>query len=125
VKALISIVCGVVLTVFSLPAPASAQEVHGNSKKIEVHFLTSVVLGTTTLEAGDYYFQCRVIDGEHYLVASSLNGGAEVARTRCKPETLTAKVPETEYRTRRVAGADVLTSVRIKGETVAHTVATP
>ncbi len=124
-KALISIVCGVALTVFALPARVSAQEVHGDSKKIEVHLSTSVVLGTTTLKAGDYYFQCRVIDGQHYLVASALNGGAEVARTPCTAETLTAKVTETEYRTRRVAGTDILTSVRIKGETVAHTVTTP
>jgi len=80
VKSLISIVCGVVLSVFALPALASAQEVHAaSSKKIEVHFSTS---------------------------------------------TLDKKVQESEFRTtRRTDGTQVLTSVRFKGETAAHTVA--
>ena len=124
-KSLISIVCGVVLSVFALPALASAQEVHAaSSKKIEVHFSTSIVMGAKTLESGDYYLQCRVIDGAHYLVATSVLGDVEAARVPCKPETLDKKVQESEFRTaRRTDGTQVLTSVRFKGETVAHTVA--
>ena len=114
------------LTALALaPALASAQEVHAaSSKKIEVHFSTSIVMGTKTLESGDYYLQCRVIDGAHYLVATSVLGDVEAARVPCKPETLDKKVQESEFRTtRRTDGTQVLTSVRFKGETVAHTVA--
>ena len=81
-------------------------------------------MGTKTLESGDYYLQCRVIDGAHYLVATSVVGDVEAARVPCKPETLDKKVQESEFRTtRRTDGTQVLTSVRFKGETVAHTVA--
>jgi hypothetical protein len=125
VKALISIVCGVVLSVFALPALAAAQDIHpGATKKSQVHLSSAIVIGGKTVQAGDYYLQCRHFDGGEFLVATTVVDEVEVARVPCKPVTLEAKVKESEFRTIRKDGVDVLTSARFKGETVAHTVTT-
>jgi hypothetical protein len=123
---LIAIACGVVLSVFSLPALVSAQgahEYHADSKKSEVHLSTSLLIGTATLQPGDYVFQCRIVDGKTYLVATSAVGEVEVGRVPCTPVALDKKVTESDFRTtRRADGVNVLTSVRFKGETVVHTI---
>lgn len=122
VKSLIAILFGVVLSVVSLPALASAQDTHASSKKNQIHLSSAIVIGTKTVQPGDYYLQCRhEADGE-FLVATTVVDEIEVARVPCKPVTLEAKVKESEFRTTRKDGAEVLTSARFKGETVAHTV---
>lgn len=122
-KSIIAIVFGVVLSVLAFPGVASADTHADSSKKLEVHLTRPVVFGTTTLKAGDYYFQCKMIDGQHFLVALTLIDEIEVARTKCESQELGAKVRETEFRTMRRGDAEVLTSVRYKGDTAAHTVA--
>jgi hypothetical protein len=125
VKPLISIVGGVILSVFALPALASAQDIHpGPTKKSQIHLSSAIVIGNKTVQPGDYYLQCRHTDGGEFLVATTVVDEVEVARVACKPSTLEAKVKESEFRTIRKEGAEVLTSARFKGETVAHVVAT-
>jgi len=123
VKSMMAIMFGVVLSVLALPGLASADTHAGSSKKLEVHLTKPIVFGTTTLKAGDYYFQCKVIDGQHFLVALTLVDEKEVARTRCDSQELTAPVKETEFRTMRRGDDEVFTSVRYKGDTAAHMVA--
>jgi len=123
VKSMMAIMFGVVLSVLALPGLASADTHAGSSKKLEVHLTKPMVFGTTTLKAGDYYFQCKVIDGQHFLVALTLIDQKEAARAKCDSKELGAKVTETEFRTVRRGDEEVLTSLRYKGDTSAHTVA--
>jgi len=112
------------LAVVALPAMASAQTEHSaKSAKTDLRVSRDIVVGTHTLKPGDYTFQCVEIDGKHYLVVKSVDDG-EVARVPCEPETLSAKVTTSDFRSiTREDGKTYLTAVRIKGETVAHRVA--
>lgn len=120
-KRLIIVVCGV-LTLLAVPAFAAAQTSHSeNSRKAEYRAFQSFVVGSQTLPAGNYEFQCKLIDGRHYMVVTSVDDGAEVARTPCEPETLLAKVGLSEFRSiPRPDGLHAISSVRFTGEMVAH-----
>ena len=118
------IICGVLLF---LAVPAFAQPSHAeNSGKGEFTSAKSFVVGSQTLPAGDYKFQCKTIDGRHYMVVTSADDGTEVARVPCEPETLASKASHTEFRSiSRPDGPNVINSVRFKGEMVAHRIAPP
>ena len=113
------------LAAIALPTRASAQAVHaGNSAKAEIHLSQPLVVGAQTLEPGDYTIQCKTIEGQEYLVVTSVEDRAEVARVPCTPQTLRKKVDISEFRTvERPDGSNVLTAVRIRGESIEHRVA--
>ncbi|OFW16920.1 MAG: hypothetical protein A3F69_05385 [Acidobacteria bacterium RIFCSPLOWO2_12_FULL_66_10] len=120
-KRILIVTCG--LLVLALPALVSAQAVHPEaSAKADLHVSQPLVVGTETLKPGDYKFQCITQDGQHYLVVTT-ERGKEVAKVPCTPEELGKKAEGVEFRSRnRPDGAQVLTAVRIKGETIAHRV---
>jgi hypothetical protein len=120
------VVCGLLL-LLAVPTFAAAQTAHAdNSVKAEFNTSKSFVIGSQTLPAGEYKFQCKLIDGRHYMVVTSADGGAEVARVPCEPEALSAKVAHSEFRsTTRPDGVNVISSVRFKGEMVAHRLTPP
>jgi hypothetical protein len=111
------------LAIVALPGAAAAQHHAGKSAKSDLRVSEPIVVGTTTLKPGDYTFQCVEIDGMHYLVVKEVEG-KEVARVPCEPETLSAKISSSDFRSIVKDGKRYLTAVRIKGETVAHRVAT-
>jgi hypothetical protein len=120
-KQLIVTACACV-AMLALSGLALAQGTHSEkSGKTDLHVSSALVVGTVTLKPGDYTFQCLEIEGKHFLVVKS-EEGAEVARVPCEPETLTAKVPLSDFRSALKGGKQYLTAVRIKGETVAHRV---
>jgi hypothetical protein len=115
------VVCGVLL-LLAVPGFAAAQASHPeNSGKADFNSSTSFVVGSQTVPAGEYKFQCKTIDGRHYMVVTSADDGAEVARVPCEPEMLSAKAGNSEIRSMsRQGGPTVISSVRFKGEMVAH-----
>jgi hypothetical protein len=119
----ILISCAVLATI-ALPTRASAQPVHaGHSAKGEISLSQPLVVGTKTLKPGDYTIQCKTIDGQEYLVVTSVEDRAEVARVPCTPQTLQKKVNVSEFSTvERSDGSSVLTAVRIQGESIEHRV---
>ncbi len=119
-KRLIALLLGV-FAISVLPAAAAEQpQIH----KTTLTVTDQIVIGGTTLKAGEYKFECRMTDGKEMMYFID-NKGVEVAKAPCTPTTLPQKVQSTEYRTRNNAdGTKTLTSVRIKNETIAHTVAT-
>ena len=114
-----------VAAVVAFPARGWAQAAHSgkDSPKTDLHLTVPIVVGSTTLKAGDYKFQCKEVDGQHFLVVTAEDDGRELARVPCTPETLDKKVTTSEFRSiKRPDGTTALTAVRIKGETVAHRV---
>jgi hypothetical protein len=122
---IISVLFAVLATV-AVPALASAQPSHAaNSPKAEFILSEPLVVGSETLEPGIYKFQCKKIGDEEFLVVTSADDGREVARVPCRPEQLQKKTEISEFRSvPRPDGIHALSSVRIKGETIAHRVAT-
>jgi len=122
---IISVVCGVLAAV-ALPALASAQPPHAvNSPKAELQVTEPLAVGSETLKPGEYKFQCKRIGEQEFLVITSADNGREVARVPCRPEELQMKIELSEFRSvPRPDGIHALTSLRIKGETVAHRVVT-
>ncbi len=122
---IIAVVCGVLATV-ALPALASAQPPHAvNSPKAELQVTEPLAVGSETLKPGEYKFQCKRIGEQEFLVVTSADDGREVARVPCRPEELQKKIELSEFRSvPRPDGIHALTSLRIKGETVAHRVVT-
>jgi hypothetical protein len=107
--------------VLLLPVRSSAQSIHADSPRVGISVISPILIGTTLLPAGDYKFQCRMIDGTTYLVVTEAESRREILRVRCEQEGLAAKVTGSELRTIvRPDGKRVLQSVRIKGELVAH-----
>ncbi len=102
------------------PAVASAQTDHPVSKATIV-FSQPVIIGTQTVPAGEYRFECRVVDGQHTMIVTSRATGKEVARLKCTPVSLDTIVELTQYRSAKAAdGTLVVTEVRIHGEKVGH-----
>jgi len=118
-KQLTLIVCAV--AVLLLPLRAGAQSAHGDSRKATIAVTGALVVGTTVLKPGEYRFQCREFQGKTYLVVTSTESDKEIARVPCVKEALDAKVAASELRAVVTGGVRELKSVRIKGETVAHT----
>ena len=115
-------VCSAVV-LLALPASAIAQPAHVDSRKVDFYLSSAIVVGTTTVQPGEYKFQCRKIGDKEFLVITFADNGKEVARVPCRPEMLDKKVAVTEYRsTTRPDGTSALTAVRIKGEMIAHNV---
>ena len=112
------------IAAWTVPAVASAQAEHvKDSRKAEFNLESAIVVGHQTVKAGAYRFPCRMIDGQHFLVVTTADEGAEVARVPCTPEAIAAKVKISEYRTMTKAdGSSELTSVRFEGETIGHRV---
>ena len=120
-----SVLCGVLVTV-AVPVLALAQPPHAmNSPKAELQLTEPLVVGSVTLKPGEYKFQCKKIGEQEFLVVTSADDGREVARVPCRPEELQKKIELSEFRSvPRPDGIHALTSLRIKGETVAHRVVT-
>ena len=109
------------LAVLVFPVRAFAQHAHADSPKTTLTVTTPLVVGTSILQPGQYRFQCRTFDGRTFLIVTSVAGGKEIARVPCVKESLDARVADSDYRAVvREDGKRTLTSVRIKGETVAH-----
>jgi hypothetical protein len=118
-KRLMFIACAS-LAVLVFPLRAAAQHVHADSPKTTLTVTSTLVVGTTILQPGQYRFQCRTFDGRTFLIVTAING-KEIARVPCVKETLDAMVIESDYRSAlREDGKRTMTSVRIKGELVAH-----
>ena len=112
------------LAVLALPALASAQAAHTDSNhKAEFNLSVAVVVGSHTLQPGAYKFECRMIEGAHFIVVTAVDDKQELARVPCKAVTLDKKVDLSQFRTVKRGNDSVLTDIRIKGETIAHSVA--
>ncbi len=121
-KRMIGVACGMIAAL-AIPVLASAQVVHSEtSKKADMHLTEPMIVGTQTLKPGDYKYQCFTSNGEHFLVITS-ESGEEVARVPCTPEPLAKKAETSEIRSTKRDGKLYLTSVRIRGELIAHRVA--
>jgi hypothetical protein len=109
-----------------LPIRAIAQTAHEHpydSPKATISVERDLVVGTTILKPGEYKFQCRTFDGKTFLVVTADATGKELARVPCVKEMLDAQVTESEFRSvARADGKRELVSVRIKGESFAHTI---
>lgn len=120
-KRMTSVACGI-LAALAIPVLASAQVVHSETtKKANMHLTEPMIVGTQTLKPGDYQYQCFTISGETFLVITRENG-EEVARVPCTPEPVAKKAETSEIRSMTRDGKIYLTTVRIKGETIAHRV---
>ena len=109
-----------------LPLRAAAQPAHADSPKARLTVVNELVIGTATLQPGEYKVQCKTIEGKTFLVVISTETGKEVARVACVREAFDGKVPDTTYGTTPdPAGKRTLTWVRIKGETSQHKVVAP
>ena len=104
----------------AIPVLASAQPAHSEAtKKADLHLTQPLVVGTTTLEPGEYRYQCITVDGETFLVITSDNG-KEAVRVPCTPEPLAKKAEASDIRTTTRDNKVYLTAVRIKGEMMMH-----
>jgi hypothetical protein len=110
-----------VLAALAIPVLAAAQPAHSEmTKKAELHVTQPLVVGTQTVQVGDYHYYCVTVNGETFLVVTSDDGGKEVARVPCTPEQLAKKADMSDIRTITRNGQVYLTAVRIKGEIVMH-----
>ena len=123
---LVALAAAAALTVVTFPNVAAAQaDHHANSKKAEIHLSSPLTVGTTTLKVGDYKFQCVRFGDKDFLVVTTVEGGKEVARVPCTPEDLMDKPSVSDIRSvPDGAGGRVLSAVRVKGDKIAHRVAT-
>jgi hypothetical protein len=107
-----------------LPARAVAQTTHDhpyNSPKATITVDQKMVVGTATLEPGDYTLQCRTFGDKTFLVVTSVDTGKEVVRVPCVREVLTDAVTDSQTESLiRPDGQRVLVSVRIRGESFVH-----
>lgn len=118
-KRTLSVMIGV-LAALAIPVLASAQPAHPEmTKKADLHVTEPLVVGTQTLQTGEYRYHCVTLNGETFLVVTS-DEGKEVARVPCTPEQLAKKAETSDIRTITRNGQVYLTAVRIKGEFVMH-----
>lgn len=118
-KRVITLALGV-FAVLLMPVLAAAQPAHSEmTKKADVTLAEPLLVGTQTLQPGEYRYQCITINGETFLVITT-DEGKEVARVPCTPEPLAKKAELSEIRTITRDGKNILTAVRIKGELVMH-----
>ena len=122
----VALAAAVALTIVAFPTAAAAQaDHHANSKKAEFHLSSPLTVGTATLQVGDYKFQCVRFGDKDFLVVTTVEDGKEVARVPCTPEELMNKPDVNDMRTvPDGSGGRVLSAVRIRGEKIAHRVAT-
>ena len=114
------VVCLAAVVAF-LSTPSFAQTAHVSGGKTNLPVSTPLVVGSTTLQPGEYKIQCQTIDGKEYLVVVAK--GKEVAKVPCKSEALTEKVTESSVLTTSAAdGSKKLVGLRLKGEMSTHTV---
>jgi len=102
-----------------LPSIVSAQTPQGDSKKVTMNVSDTFVVGNTTVKPGEYKFQCRLINGQDYLVVTAADG-KEIARVPCTPEMLKAPADSNQILSRKGDGVIVVTAVRFKGEAMGH-----
>jgi hypothetical protein len=112
------------VVMLAVPALASAQGDHSEKgRKSQFHLSDQVYIGATLVEPGDYKFECKLIDGEHMIVVTPVDGKKDIARVPCKSVALANKVDLSQFRmVTRNDGTRVLADVRFKGEAIAHTV---
>ena len=118
----LTIVAAAIAALF-LSTAVFAESSHTHGGKARFVLSKSLVVGSTTLRSGEYKFECRNIGGTDYLVITFADTGKEAARVPCRPEQLNRKSSESSFMV--VADADgtrKLREVRIKGETIAHSV---
>jgi hypothetical protein len=109
------------LAVLVFPLRAVAQHAHVDSPTTTLTVTKTLVVGMTILQPGQYRFRCRMFDGRTFLIVTSVSSRKEIARVPCVRETLDTVVTDSDYRSvARADGKRTLTSVRIKGELVAH-----
>lgn len=115
---------GIILGLFVclVAVRAAAQATHQDTKPTKLAVLEPLAVGAHTLNTGEYNFECRTIDGQHFLIVTAVRDGAEIARVPCTPVSLPQKVDASQYRTKTADGKNVLTELRVKGETIAHAV---
>lgn len=115
-----------VLAALAIPVVAAAQPAHTKmtTKKADLTLAQPVIVGTTTLQPGEYHYRCVTINGETFLVVTS-DRGDEVARVPCTPEPLAKKAELSEIRMTVRDGKTYVTAVRIQGEMVLHRVVLP
>lgn len=121
------IAAAALVALFLLPARAFAQAPphdHAvDSPKVLIVVTQPLVVGTSILQPGDYKFQCRTFGGRTFLVVTVADTGKEIVRVPCVREMLDGAVTETQFNCiAREDGRRELTSIRIKGEAVAHRV---
>lgn len=88
-------------------------------KKGEAPFDSPMRVGDTLLKSGNYVFQHK-IEGEDHLVIFQ-RAGKEVARVKCRLESLGQKAQRTTLYLHTGDGGEViLHAVVVKGETVKH-----
>jgi hypothetical protein len=120
-RLLIVLSCAAAALFLSAPSFAQSAHVHGGKARLQVS--APLQVGQVMVPPAEYKFECREIDGKDYLVLSR-SDGKEVARVPCRPEVLQKKVTDSSFLVVATAdGSRKLVEVRIKGETVAHTVA--
>jgi hypothetical protein len=109
-----------VCAALAVPAMVSAQVIHADmARKADLQLTQPMVVGTQTLQPGEYRYQCITIGEETFLVITT-DEGKEVARVPCKAEPLARKAEISDIRTITRDGRIYLTAVRIKGELVMH-----
>ena len=129
--------------VLSLPTLAQDHQDHqhkaadgdvivGNGKKGEVHFATQVKAGDAVLEPGMYQVQHVVEGNDHVIIFKEMGMpagykmgntpvGREVARIRCKVESVGKKVSNTRIALRtNAAGEKEIAEVQVAGEAFKH-----
>ena len=116
------LVCAVAFALVAAPARAD-QATHAKSPKVEFTVSHDLIVGTTTLKPGAYTFQCVMVGAQDFLIIKN-DEGREVARVPCEPEDLATVNAVSDYRfDSRPDGTWKLTAVRIRGEKIAHRLA--
>jgi hypothetical protein len=122
-KSLMLVACAALVVLFPLRAAAQDATHVADSPKVTITVENPTLVGTTVLKPGEYKFQCRHVDGKSFLVVTDTSSAKEIVRVPCTQETLKEKVADSQLRSiLQPDGSRKLQSVRIKGETIGHTV---
>ena len=92
-----------------------------NGKKATFTFSTPHKFGGFTLKPGGYQFQHRVVNGEHFVYFTSLNGRqVSPGGVRCQAEPLHGKASYTAITTVAEGNSRRITRIAIGGEKFVH-----
>lgn len=118
-RILVLITSVVFLATLATAADTSVRTAKG--KTIFVTFSSPHKFGGFTLKPGNYQFQHRLIDGEHFMYVTFLNGRKLTpGGARCRIEPLQKKATATEITTVTDGDTSRITRIVISGEAVAH-----
>jgi hypothetical protein len=107
-----------VIAILLLAALVPVGYAQDHVSRASITLTEAVVVGTTTVEPGEYRFECKDVDGQHFMIVS--REGKEVTRTQCNRVELNAKIKQTSHRTMMRENTRIMTELRINGETFAH-----